>query len=320
MVNVNPNTREMNILGKTAVTAAVLLFCSSAVEAQILNRLKQRAQDRVEQRVEQKIEERVDRATDRVVDNAWNSIFGEIEGSDGERRRSFPFTLNNNVTTEEAYHFGIVTTMVIESESKGKKEPPVTMQMHFNENEMYTGTRYTSDDLESGNGDVFLIYDLKNSAMIMLMTSEDGKFSFAYDWGQTEGLLEEMEQYGDPDEEEEIDGEYWQGYERIGQRQILGYTSEGYRSTTDDGIMTEIWVSREASFGMERMFQANSNSKEMRGRVPDDYPHGMLMEMITEDPQNGEKMTMTVTEINKNAVLVISMSDYPNIGAAMQEN
>jgi hypothetical protein len=318
-VNVNYKGRKMNYLGKLSVSIVVFLLFASSVEAQILNRLKQRAQDRVERKVEEKIDNKINQTADRMVDNAWDSIFGETESYNREGRRAFPFSLNSNVTTEDAYHFGIVTTMEIESENNGKKEPPVIMQMHFNENEMYTGTRYQGEGMSSADGDVFLIYDLKNSAMIMLMSSEDGNFSFAYDWAQTTAMIEEMEQAGDPEDEAEDDETYWQGYEKIGQKNILGYKSDGYRSTADN-TMTEIWVTREAAYGMETMFQANANSKQMRGRIPENYPHGMLMEMVTEDKDSGERVTMKVTDIQKNARITFQMSDYPNIGMAMQEN
>lgn len=309
----------MNYLGKLSVSLLILIIFSSSVEAQILNRLKQRAQDRVERKVEEKIDNKINQTADRMVDNAWDSIFGETENYDREGRRAFPFTLNSNVTTEEAYHFDIITTMEIHTETDGKKEAPAIMMMHFNENEMYTGTRYKGEEMNSGEGDVFLIYDLKNSAMIMLMSSDDGKFSFAYDWTETQALIEEMEQAGEPDEETEEDLNDWQGFEKIGQKEILGYRCDGYRSTDENTIM-EMWITREAAYGMETMFQANANSKQLRGRIPDDYPHGMLMEMTTDDPESGERMTMKVTDIQKNARVTIQMSDYPNIGMAMQNN
>jgi hypothetical protein len=318
-VNMNSKVRNMHYLGKLSVLLLILITFTSGVEAQILNRLKQRAQDRVERKVEEKIENKVNQSADRMVDNAWDSIFGETESSDSDGRRAFPFTLNSNVTTEEAYHFGIITTMEIQTEKDGKKEAPAIMQMHFNENEMYTGTRYQGEEMQSGEGDVFLIYDLKNSAMIMLMSSEDGKFSFAYDWTETRAMIEEMEQADEADVEAEDDVNYWQGYEKIGQKEIVGYQCDGYRST-DENTISEVWITREAAYGMETMFQANANSKQLRGRIPEDYPHGMLMEMITEDPDSGERMTMKVTDIQKNARVIFQMSDYPNIGVAMQDN
>lgn len=317
-VNMKSKFRKMNYLGKLSVLLLILITFSSGVEAQILNRLKQRAQDRVERKVEEKIENKVNQSADHMVDNAWDSIFGETESSDSDGR-AFPFTLNSNVTTEEGYHFGIITTMQIQTEKDGKKEGPAIMQMHFNENEMYTGTRYLGEEMQSGEGDVFLIYDLKNSAMIMLMSSDDGKFSFAYDWTETQAMIEEMEQTGEADEEAGNEADSWQGYEKIGQKEILGYRCDGYRGT-DENTISEIWVTRDAAYGMETMFQANTNSKQLKGRIPDDYPHGMLMEMITEDPDSGERMTMKVTNIQKNARVSFQMSDYPNIGMAMQDD
>lgn len=309
---------KMNYPGNLTLSILMLVIFTSSVEAQILNRLKQRAQDRVERKVEEKIENKLNQTADRMVDNTWDSIFGEPSTSDREGRRAIPFTLNSNVPTEDVYQFDIITTMQIESEKEGKKEPPVLMQMHFNESEMYTGTRYQGESVTSDDGDVFLIYDLKNSAMIMLMSSEDGKFSFAYDWAQTEAMAEEMEQTGEPDEDTDAVDTHWEGYEMIGQKEILGYPCNGYRSTAENTI-TEIWVTRDAAYGMETMFQANANSKQLRGKIPDDQPYGMMMEMTSQDSESGERVTMKVTDIKKNAQVSYSMSDYPNIGMAMQE-
>jgi hypothetical protein len=302
--------------GIISIVLAASLILATGVEAQILNRLKQRAQDRVERRVEQKIENEVDKTADQMVDNAFDSVFGGFEDEDGEGGRSLPFSFNSNVTTEEVYHFDTITTMEINTEKRGKKEDPVIMEMHFNEGEMYTGTSVKGENTGEQEGDVFLIYDLKNSAMIMLMESEDGKFSFAYDWAQAVSLIEDMEEEQsesetmEPGNEEENE---WPGYERIGQKSILGYSCDGYRNEAENTV-TEIWVTRDVAYGMGTMFQANANTKQMRGKVPKDHPYGMMMQTITENKDNNEKMTMTVTDIRKNAGVDIRMSDYPTMG------
>lgn len=273
--------------------------------AQILNRLKKKAQRAAAAKAEQKISERVERAAEQMVERSWNSVFGEMP-ADTTSGRGFPFMRNSNVTTKDAYTFDTITTMEIETVRKnGQTDPPTIMHMHFNETEMYTGTKF-----ESEGNDLFIIYDSENSAMLMLMQSEEDNFSFAYNWDQSQ----EGYEHGAEEEEEinwdEIDE--WQGYTKIGTKKILGYNCEGYRSETETDNV-EVWVSRDADFGMNNMFQANANAKQLKGKVPATYPQGMVMEMYTEELSSGDKTRMKVTDIQKNARLTYLMADYPTM-------
>lgn len=309
---------------RTLIAITTFLFLAtglaSSAEAQLLNRLKKKAQDAAAQKAEEKLAEAVERKAEQMVEESWNSIFGEWEEGTGGEGRSPLFTMNSNVTTEDTYRFNTITTMEVEMTDKdGKKEPPMTMKMHFNDDAMYTGTRYESEEMRQENGDVFIIYDFKNSAMVMLMQSEEDKFSFAYDWQQA---LEQAEAYEDePAEVTESDAaegeaEAWGNYSKIGTKTIAGYNCEGYRSETENAV-TEVWLSPEADFGMQRMFGANTNSKYLRGKVPTDYPQGTVMAMESQNLETGETITMQVVDIDRNANISYTMSDYPtmSIGA-----
>lgn len=277
-------------------------------EGQILNRLKNRAQDAAEKKAEEKIAERVERAAEQMVERSWNSIFGEMpeDSSSGMR---LPFTMSSNVTTEDQYSFTTITTMEIETTKEDSEaDPPTIMKMHFGENEMYTGTTFENEEMNEEEGDLFIIYDFKNSAMLMLMENEEDKFSFAYDWKQA---LDNMET-DSTDQEEWENADEWQGYEKIGTKEILGYECDGYRSETENENI-EIWVSRDEDFGMNNLFQANANAKQLKGKIPEDYPQGMMMEMTAEDLQSGETTTMKVINIEKNAQITYTMSDYPTM-------
>lgn len=279
-------------------------------EAQILNRLKKKAQDAAEQKAEEKISERIERAAEQMVERSWNSIFGEMpeDSSSGMR---LPFTMGSDVTTEDEYSFDTITTMEVETiRENGEADPPLIMDMHFSENEMYTGTKFESEEMKEEEGDVFIIYDFRNSAMLMLMENEEDKFSFAYDWKQT---LDKMETDSTDQEETDWDNtEEWQGYEKIGTKEILGYSCDGYRSETENENI-EIWISRDEDFGMNNLFRANANTKQLKDKIPEDYPQGMMMEMSTEDLQNGDITTMKVIDIKKNAQVKYAMSDYPTM-------
>lgn len=303
------------VITYTLASILMLAFTIDA-EAQLLKRLKKKAEDAVEKKAEEKLSAEIQRRAEQMVENSWNSIFGDMETSGEGNGRNPIFKMNSNVTTEDSYRFTTVTTMKIESFNKnGKPEPPVFMDMHFNEGGTYTGTKFSGESMNQQQGDVFIIYDFKNSAMIMLMNSEDEKFSFAYDWQNAMQQAEEMKtEMGDDVSNEEVavndNAEDWNGYQKIGNKTIAGYNCDGYRSENEYTV-TDVWITHEADFGMSRMFQANANTKQLRGKVPSNYPTGMLMEMETKNLENGEKTIMKVTDIKENANVVYAMSDYP---------
>lgn len=306
---------------------AIILFITSmlifsafptSADAQLFNRLKDRAKQAAENKVEEKISNEVEKAAERAVERSWNSIFGDGFGSaSGESGEgfNFPFKMNSNAATEDAYTFQVITTMEIETNSQnGKDNEPVQMQMHFSDNGMYSGTKITGEQMEGEDGEVFLIYDMKNESMVMLMESEDGKFSFAYDWKQAKELEEmysEMEESSAYQDEEHENDELPE-FERIGTKNIAGVETEGYRVENEDELM-EFWMATDSKYGIQHILHANSETKAVKGRVPDNYPNGMLMEMMQEDRESGETITMKITDINKNANVTYQMSDYPSM-------
>ena len=247
------------------------------------------------------------RLPEQMVENSWNSIFGEGGFSSGDSSNGFSLPFNSNVTTEDSYRFDMITTMEVRSTNQdGERQPPMVMYMHFNDDAAYTGTRFSGEEMDQNDGEVFMIYDFTNEAMIMLMDSEDGKYSFAYDWNAGANMMDG----GMADEDAEDENEEWPGFERIGTRTIVGSSCEGYRSQSEYSE-TEIWVTQDYDAGFQRMFQANSGMKHLKGKVPEDYPSGMMMEMTYKDLDSGETTVMRVTDIDTNANVTKSMSDYP---------
>lgn len=294
----------------------------TSADAQLFNRLKDRAKKAAENKVEEKISNEVEKAAERAVERSWNSIFGDGFGSasgdsDGDSGGSFnfPFKMNSNAATEEAYTFQVITTMEIESiNQNGSTDEPVQMHMHFSDSGMYSGTKISGEQMEAENGDVFLIYDLKNESMVMLMDSDDEKFSFAYDWGQAKELEEmysEMEE-SNATPDEEFESEEWPDFERIGTKTIAGVEARGYMAEDEDEYM-EFWLADDSQYGIQHILHANSETKAVKGKVPQNYPSGMLMEMVQENRNSGSKTTMRITAIDENANVTYLMADYPSM-------
>lgn len=318
------------IFGLIIFTLSSLIYIPTA-DAQLGKRLKERAKKAAENKVEQKLSNEVEKAAERAVEKSWNSIFGEEFGSEGDGI-NVSFAMNSNAVTEDAYSFDITSTMEIETVSKdGTVEGPMIMQMHFNENELYSGTKFSGEEMEGSEGEMFMIYDLKNESMVMLMDGEDGKFSFAYDWKQAQQLAEEFSEFEEEEEAEMETGaesdteavsepettvkEY--NFEKIGTKTIAGLECQGYKTENENSVM-EYWVTQDEDIGIYKMLRTNEQTKHLKGNVPDDYPAGMLMEMTQENLKSGEKTIMRVTDINRNASVTYNMSDYPSMSFGNQ--
>lgn len=306
----------MKSLISCIIATLVLSTYSIEAEAQIMNRVKDKAKDKVEEKVDEKVEEKLDKTAEKLVERSWESIFGVLDSTNGDAESGGPFRLASNVSTADSYDFDVVTTMKIETtDAEGYADPPMKMHMHFKEGGEYTGTRFEGgnlqDEMHADYDNLFIIYDADNEAMIMLMESDEEKFSFAYNWKDALKQAEEKDEEVDWEETEE-----WNDFKKIGQKEILGYQCDGYESQNDES-RTEIWVTRDADAGIQRMFGAHANTKHMKNALPEDYPHGMLMEMTTEH-ENGEKVTMEVTDISNNSDVSYLMADYPQMG--MQES
>jgi len=304
----------MKSLSSFSIITVILLIFASDLQAQILNRLQRRAQERVEERVEQRIERELFNAADKMVDKAFESIFGADpeRSTAGENRRILPFSLNNNVNTESAYHFNTISIIeIISTGSDGTAGKPVEMHMHFSDSGQYTGTSFAGEEIDTGESNLFMIYDFTNGAMVMLMESEDGKFSFAYDWTSI------------PVEDSEVDTDYSEpvppSFTHIGNRTIAGYSAEGYRME-EDGIKTDIWVTDADTFGRGYFLSAYSSTTHLSGLLPGEYPNGTILEIISENLTTGEKVVMRTKDVKKNVSVVYQMADYPNVLSAMEES
>lgn len=293
------------------LSGVLLTTLSTPVAAQVLKKLQQKATDAVERKLDAKVDEKIDQMADKLVNKSFDAVFGDMEQA--KTKDGTPiFTFGENVALESSYRFNTVITMEFEVTSdKGKEKENMDMIMHFTDDGMFSGTRFVSKDKSQDNTDLFIIYDFKNEAMVMLMNSDNEKMSMAYSW---KGAVEEVEM---ADSLKNVDWEAtdeWGSYRRMGKKSVAGYSCDGYEYSNEGGKV-ELWVTRELKDTYYAQFGASTNSKQLKGTVPDAYPYGMLMEMNTIDNTTGEKASMRVTKVDKNANVTYSMADYPRVGA-----
>ncbi len=314
----------MNSFARFA-TALSLLAAASAADAQILDRLKKKAADAVEKKAEDKLSAKLDQMAQKLVDNSFDAVFGEPQPAAGDaasgaggasaggtKRTGLPFSIGSNAKTEDRYTFSLVTTMEVEAFSRADKSGgKALIKMHFNPNEQYTGTSITSADLKKADGSAFIVFDAKNSAMVMMMESEKSKFSIAYDWREAARYAEQVAASA-PEQVNWDTVQVWRSYSRIGTRTIAGHQAHGYRAESPDATV-EIWVTRDPVLRDVNLLASGSNLKPMKGKLPADYPHGMMLEMTSVNKSSGERVVMKVTGIETNARVAYAMADYPRM-------
>lgn len=298
-----------------------LIVVPNCGHAQILNKIKDKVQQAIERKIEQKVEEKVEREVDKAagkaIDNAWDAIFGAdsatYNGSsiDTAKLRQFSSVFNQaNVPTESQYTFDIKTTMEIKFIPKsGRLEPPTMLEMYFKQGTKYTGSSYKADASRNQGETMFMISDYQNKALIVLMSDKEKKFRTVMSMDPSlYNLSDEVEKQQEPVDWNNVNE--WRGYKKLGKRTILGYSSDGYTITNDNG-RSEVWITRDEIFGMENFF--NAGNMGMKSKFPSEMPYGMLVEMHSEDLKTGDKSIMTLKEVKKGINQVFKINDYPKI-------
>lgn len=296
---------------------SAIALAPAGADAQILDRLKKRAAEAVEKKVEDKATAKLDQMAQRLVDNSFDALFGDDSAgassgrtaAAGDARPRMPFSIGSNAKTEERYTFSIVTTMEIETFKRGdRSDGKALLRFHFNPDAQYMGTSVEAANGKKADGAAFVVMDAKNAAMVMLMESGKSKFSIAYDW--KEALQAAQAAPVEPVNWDTVT--VWRAYSRIGTKTIAGHKADGYKAESPDGTV-ELWVTREPVLAGLNHWTAGSSLKPIKGKVPAEYPHGMLLEMTSTHRGSGDRVTMRVTEIDTRARVAYAMSDYPRM-------
>jgi hypothetical protein len=290
--------------------------------AQILNKLKNKVQQAIERKIEQKVEEKVEREVDKAagkaVDNAWDAVFGADSASyngssiDTAKLKQLSSVFNQaNVPTESQYSFYIKTTMEMKFIPKsGRLDPPTILEMYFKQGTKYTGSTYTGDASRNEGELMFMIADYQNKALIVLMGDNEKKYRTVM--SMDPALYNQSNQV--EKQQEPVDWNNvteWRGYKKLGKKTIMGYSCDGYSITNEIG-KSEVWITRDETFGTENFF--NAGNMGMKSKFPSEMPYGMLVEMQSEDLKTGDKSIITLKEVKKGINQIFKISDYPKIG------
>jgi len=241
----------------------------------------------------------------------------EIETDDPIESSSTNFTnkvmmnamgLTGNVEHETEYSFDAHIQMEIsEYKKNGKLDNQMLYDSYVHKEDADYAMEFSDDESKS-----IMIFDTKNSAMLILTNSDGEKTGFATTI-DPETMAEETEAY---EEDSEVDSDPF-NYKKTGKtKMILGYSCDEYLME-DEASEVRMWVSEK--LGKEMRKEWLNNKQTFGAMFSSAYAlNGMVMEYDFLDKEDGDKMVMQVTKIDLNHTHKVSTEGY-NIMSMKQQ-
>jgi hypothetical protein len=217
--------------------------------------------------------------------------------------------LSGNVEYEPVYNFDAHIQMEI---SQYKKNGNLDEQMLYDSYVHKEDADYAMEFSNDGSKSI-IIFDTKNSAMLILSISDGEKTGFATTI-DPETMAEEAEAYEQEDSEMDPDP---LSYKKTGKtKNILGYSCDEYL-VEDEASEVHMWVSEKLGKEMRKEWL---NNKQTFGAMftQANALNGMVMEYDFLDKEDGNKMVMQVTKIDLNHTHTVSTDGYTIISMNMQ--
>ena len=212
--------------------------------------------------------------------------------------------------TESEYSFsGFMVMEVTSADKKGKSEDPVRINYLLSKEPAFMGMNF--QDPKKPENTTTTIMDTKNQAMVMLMSSDGQKSSFAIkmDYEKMQGMVDE-------EAEEQLENPDYKLTKTGNTKEILGYSCEEWLVVSEDGE-GRYWITEKPIDGLS-IFSPQSNpmvsnkTMERYTSMFSNAPKGSFMEMIFTDT-DGTVTDMKVIEIDTNSPKKYSMAEYPNM-------
>jgi len=272
------------------LSIAVMIFSFQEIQSQSLR-------DRVKKAVfkestektteEENVNDAEDEAVESPSENFTNNVMMNALG------------LTGNVDYEEAYDFDAYIQMEITSYKKnGNLDEQMVYDNYLHKTDADYAMVFTDKDNKS-----IIIFDTKNSAMLMLTESDGEKTGFATTI-DPEAMAELAEDYA---EEEEVDMDAYKPAKTGKTKDILGYKCDEYLVTEED-TEVHMWVSEALGKEMRKEWMSN---KQTFGSMFTHaaYMNGMVLEYDIID-KGGQKSVMQVKKIDMNHSHKVNTSGY----------
>lgn len=213
-------------------------------------------------------------------------------------------------TTESEYAFtGFMVMEVVSTDKKGKSEDPVRINYLLSKEPEFMGMNF--QDPKKPENTTTTIMDTKNQAMVMLMSTDGQKSSFAIKMD-----YEKMQELVDEEAEDQLENPEYKLTKTGNSKTILGYNCEEWLVVSEDGE-GRYWITEKPIDGLS-IFSPQSNpmvsnkTMERYTSMFSNAPKGSFMEMIFTD-KDGSKTDMKVIEIETNSPRKYNLSEFPNM-------
>ena len=213
---------------------------------------------------------------------------------------------SGNVDHEEVYHFDAYIQMELTTYKKnGKLDDQVLYDNYLHKEDADYAMEFKDKDATST-----IIFDTKNSAMLILSESDGNKTGFATTIDE-EALADAVEEYA----EEEVDPDSYKPVKTGKTKVILGYSCDEYL-VEDEGAEVHMWVSEK--LGKEMRKEWMKNQQTFGGLfVHAHATNGMVLEYDVVD-SDGSKSVMQVTKIDLNHSHKVNTNGYTIMSMGMQ--
>lgn len=299
---------------KFTITLISILFSSSLLFGQILERTERKAVNKTNQRIDNKIDQGLNKGLDAVEgvfkkkskDNSKKEANTETPDNTAETQKAMSI-FGSSADVEDKYDFDHNMLLNVETyDKKGKKQDPIDMKMFFSDDEPTFGM-----EMEMEGSKSFIIYDMKTYQMVSLIENDGQKFGTAMKFNQN--MISEIEKGV---AEEEAKSPTYKFTKTGNSKVISGFNCDEYKvesSEANPDWEATYWITDETEANwikyMGNMAAVNKNVANQMS-MPEDYPSGTMIQMINQSKKNQEKSIMTVKEFNKNQGKSFSTAGY----------
>lgn len=214
--------------------------------------------------------------------------------------------LTGNVEHEDVYHFDAYIQMELTTYKKnGKLDDQVLYDNYLHKEDADYAMEFKDKDATST-----IVFDTKNSAMLILTESDGNKTGFATTIDK-EALADAVEEYA----EEEVDPDSYKPVKTGKTKVILGYSCDEYL-VEDEDAEVHMWVSEK--LGNEMRKEWMKNQQTFGGLFVHAHAmNGMVLEYDVVD-SDGSKSVMQVTKIDLNHSHKVNTNGYTIMSMGMQ--
>lgn len=220
--------------------------------------------------------------------------------------------LTGNVDYEESYHFNAYIQMEITTYKKnGKLDEQVIYDNYVHKEDADYAMVFKDEGDKST-----IIFDTKNSAMIILSENDGEKTGFATTI-DPEAMADLAEDYEEDEEVEEVDMNSYKPIKTGKTKQILGYSCDEYM-VEDEESEVHMWISEKLGKEMRKEFM--SNQQTFGSMFTHAYAmNGMVLEYDVME-KDGGKSVMQVQKIDMNHSHKVHTNGYTIMSIRQQSD